>query len=427
MSTTKGSTLKSISGRRAGAPLSEAATDHAVKPRTSPLLVALAFAGFIALGLPGGALNVAWPSIRDDFGLTQDAIGTLLVTQTIGYLVASFLNGRILSRLGIGPFLLTSTLVFGVGLGCYALAPMWWLMALLGLITGLGSGAIDAGLNTYFAANHSPSLMNWLHACFGIGATIGPQLATWILARGHSWRWTYAVVFAVQGVLGIAFALTLKRWRIAHEASQEWAPRPVDVPLLDTLMVPKVWLGIALFVVFTGLEGSAGQWGYVLFTEARKVPAIVAGTWISVYWASLTIGRILFGIAATRIGVTSLLRIGMLGLACGAALVWWNPTILLGFLGLALMGFSLAPLFPLSISDTPRQVGSRHAPNAIGFQVAGASVGLAILPALTGALAQNLGLETIGPFLLVASVLVIALHEVSISRSRRRRKAEAVV
>jgi len=401
--------------------------DNTMKPRSSTLLVGLAFAGFVALGLPGGALNVVWPSIRVSFALTQDAIGTLLLTQTLGYLLASFYNGRILSRLGIGPFLLTSTVVFGLGLGAYALAPTWWAMVLFGLVSGLGSGAIDAGLNTYFAANHSPRLMNWLHASFGVGATLGPQLAIWLLAQDLSWRWAYVVVFAVQGFMGAAFALTLRRWRLGQSTSQQATPRPPDVRLLDTLRVPAVWAGIVLFVGFTGLEGSAGQWGYVLFTEARKVPATTAGAWISVYWASLTIGRILFGIVAGRIGVTPLIRAGMLGMICGAALVWWNPVMLLGFLGLALMGFSVAPLFPLSISDTPRQVGSRHAPNAIGFEVAGASVGLTLLPALAGTLAQHLGLETIGPFLFVASVLVFALHEVSVSRALRRRNAESAV
>jgi len=395
-----------------------------MQPRSSTLLVGLAFAGFVALGLPGGALNVIWPSIRDSFALTQDAIGTLLLTQTIGYLVASFYSGRIVSRLGIGPFLLTGTVVYGLGLGAYALAPTWWAMVLFGLVSGLGSGAIDAGLNTYFAANHSPRLMNWLHASFGVGATLGPQLATWLLAQSLSWRWAYVVTFAVQAFMGAAFAVTLRRWRLGQTASQETTLKPADVRLLDSLRVPAVWAGVALFVGFTGLEGSAGQWGYVLFTEARNVPATTAGVWVSVYWASLTIGRILFGIIAGRIGVTSLIRTGMLGMVCGAALVWWNPTMLLGFLGLALMGFSVAPLFPLSISDTPRQVGSRHAPNAIGFEVAGASVGLALLPALAGTLAQHLGLETVGPFLFVASVLVVALHEVSLSRALRRRGVE---
>jgi fucose permease len=257
-----------------------------------------------------------------------------------------------------------------------------------------------------------------------VGATLGPQLATWLLAWSISWRWAYAATCAAEVLMGIAFALTLRRWRLGQSTSQETSPRPADVRLLDTLRVPAVWLGVLLFVGFTGLEGSAGQWGYVLFTEARKVPATTVGVWISVYWASLTAGRVLFGFIAGRIGVTSLVRAGMLGMVCGAALVWWNPTMLLGFLGLALMGFSVSPLFPLSISDTPRQVGARHAPNVIGFEVAGASVGLTLLPALAGTLAQHLGLGTIGPFLFVAAVLVFALHEVSVSHALRHRVAE---
>ena len=49
---------------------------------------------------------------------------------------------------------------------------------------------------------------------------------------------------------------------------------------------------------------------------------------------------------------------------------------------------------------------------AIGFQIAAAGLGFALLPALGGVLAKNLGLEIIGPFLLAASVVMFLLHEV---------------
>jgi fucose permease len=166
-----------------------------------------------------------------------------------------------------------------------------------------------------------------------------------------------------------------------------------------------------MFFVFTGLEVSGGQWPYTLFTEARAVAPDTAGFWVSVYWASLTIGRILFGIAARRTRLVQLLRMAMLGCVCGAALIWWNPSQTISFLGLALLGFALAPIFPLSISDTPRQLGARHAPNAIGFQVAAASLGIAVLPGLGGVLAERVGLETIGPYLVVLAVGMFLLHE----------------
>jgi len=150
---------------------------------------------------------------------------------------------------------------------------------------------------------------------------------------------------------------------------------------------------------------------YTLFTEVRSVAPGTAGLWISIYWGSLTVGRVVFGVVVDRLGVLSTLRTCMFCVILGSVFFWWNVTDILSFLGLALIGFSLGPLFPSLISDTPRRLGAAHAPNAIGFQVAAASLGVAVLPGLAGVLAENLGLEVIGPFLIVASIVMSVLYE----------------
>jgi fucose permease len=375
------------------------------------------------LGLSGGLLGVAWPSIRASFDLSLDAVGTLLVATTVGYLVSSFSSGPLLSRVGVGALLMVSGLVAGAGLVGYALVPAWWVMVLLGLAVGLGAGAIDAGLNTYFATNHSANLMNWLHACFGLGAALGPVIMTAVLDAGRSWRWGYVVAGILQGLMALCFGLTLDRWRLAGAkpvgANPDLTASATDeVRSGDTLRLPIVWLGIALFFVYTGIEGTAGQWPYTLFTEGRGVAPSTAGLWVSVYWGSLTVGRILLGLVVDRLGVVPTLRACMLGVALGSALLWWNVTSLLGFVGLGLIGFSLAPIFPSLISQTPRRVGAAHAANTIGFQVAAAGIGIAALPGLAGVLAEHLGLEVIGPFLLGASIAMFLFHEVLVRSSR---------
>jgi hypothetical protein len=80
----------------------------------------------------------------------------------------------------------------------------------------------------------------------------------------------------------------------------------------------------------------------------------------------------------------------------------------------------MAPLFPLSISDTPRLVGSEHAANAIGFQISAASLGFATLPGLAGLLAERLGLEAIGPVLVAFAVAMVLLHEAFVGSSTHR-------
>jgi len=384
-----------------------------MKPKTSILLIGIAYSSFILLGLPNGALGVAWPSIRESFGISLDAMGTLLTAVTIGYILSSFNSGRIVARFGIGPVMLATSIASGVGLLGYAVAPAWWVMVLFGLLAGMGGGAVDAGMNMYVAANYKARHMNWLHACFGIGVTLGPALMTTLLDWGQSWRWGYVIIVLLQGLLAASFGLTLDRWRSAEPTQTEAHPgSPAGkARSVDTLRLPLAWLGIAIFVMHTGIEFAAGQWAYSLFTEARSVAPSTAGLWVSIYWGSLTAGRLFLGAVADRVGVVALLRMCIVGIILGSALVWWNVADPVSFTGLALIGFSLAPLFPSLISSTPRRVGAAHAANAIGFQVAAGGVGVALLPGFAGVLAESLGLEIVGPFLFAASIVLLLLHE----------------
>ncbi|MGH6690079.1 MAG: hypothetical protein ACREF4_05295 [Gammaproteobacteria bacterium] len=72
------------------------------------LLPALAYLGFVSLGLPDGLLGIAWPSIRATFGLPLDALGGLLVVFTTGYLASSFSSGWLLARMSAGSLLALS-------------------------------------------------------------------------------------------------------------------------------------------------------------------------------------------------------------------------------------------------------------------------------------------------------------------------------
>jgi fucose permease len=100
----------------------------------------------------------------------------------------------------------------------------------------------------------------------------------------------------------------------------------------------------------------------------------------------------------------------------GALLFWWNPADIVSFLALALMGFAMAPIFPLLTSITPGRLGVADATNAIGFQVAAASIGIAVLPGLAGALAERTTLEAIPPFMVATFIILFTLNEVASRR-----------
>lgn len=411
--------------------------------RPRPALIFVAFIAFISLGLPDGVVGVAWPSIRRTFGLPVSQLGALLTAGMCGYLASSFSGGVLVARLGVGRLLLASSLLMvGASLG-FARAPAWPAMVAMSVGAGLGAGAIDTGLNAYAARHFSPRLVNWLHAFYGVGATLGPLLMTGVLSAGQSWRRGYAINAALLAVMALCFLVTWKLWEAGEAAESsslsdgplKRANRadggdglPVERGALvgaiapsvrETLRRPVVLMSIALFFLYTGLEVAAGQWTYSLFTEARGIAPAVAGVWVGVYWASLTAGRIVFGTVAGHVPPLAILRVSMLAAPVGAMLIWANPGPLGSFLGLALMGFCLAPMFPLLISLTPARVGPAPAAQVIGFQVSAASLGAAGVPVLAGVLARRLGLEVIGPVLLCVAVALLVLHE-AIARATRK-------
>ena len=387
----------------------------------SLLLVVLAYVGFVSLGLPDGLLGVAWPSIRTFFHLPLDALGTLLVLFTAGYLGASFSSGYLLARLNVGALLALSCLATALSLLGYALTPQWWIMVGLGLLSGLGAGAIDAGLNTYAATHYSARMVNWLHACYGIGATSGPIIMTSVLSAGHPWQLGYGIVGLGQAILAVCFGLTRTWWQpAACTPIPACAPAAVSATTSrSTLRLPVMWLSMVVFFVYTGLEAAAGTWVYSLFTEARAVASSTAGMWASIYWGSLTLGRLVSGVVVSFVPVPLFLRLCLITAALGTVLIWSNLTTLGSLLGLALLGVSLAPIFPSLIATTPKRLGDEHTANGVGLQIAAAVLGQSLLPALVGVLARHLGLEIIGPALCIAAAVLLALYELLLAPRQR--------
>ena len=376
-------------------------------------LVVLAYVAFIALGLPDGLLGVAWPSIRASFSIPLDAVGLLLSACVAGYMTSSFLSGPLVARMGIGRILAVSCAMTGSALLGYTLVPEWWMMVLLGTVSGLGAGAIDAGLNTYVAAHFGEGLMQWLHASYGIGVTLGPIIMTVALTTLLSWRAGYRVVAGFQFLLAICFALTLSMWGKKGTAAAGQEPKRLTdykTPLGETLRRPRVWLSMLLFFLYVGAEASLGTWTYSLLVESRGVDPTVAGLWAGSYWATFTIGRVLAGLYAKRVGVHTLVLGSLAGALLGAALLIWNPSTGTNVAAVALIGFAIAPIFPAFMSGTSRRVGVHFAANTIGMQMTMTGLGTAVIPSLLGVLARRFSLEVIPICLAVVFLALFGLY-----------------
>lgn len=390
-------------------------SENADQTRTvnrSFFLVVVTYLAFISLGLPDGLLGIAWPFLSVRSGVPLDALGILLISFTAGYLSTSSTSGKILKSISLGMLLAVSCLMTALSLLTYALTEEWFLIIVASFFLGSGGGAIDSSINTFAASRFTASTVNWLHAFYGVGATTGPLIITFMLANDFEWYHGYIAVASIQLSLAILFFFTKQRWQVSsshgeHHATSEY---------FQTLKLPIVWIYMLIFFLYTGLEQGFGQWLFTILTRSRGISEEQAGLWASAYWGSLTIGRIIFGIVLTRIPVNRVLVGAVLGIVAGAALFALNVNGALNLSGIVILGIANAPVFPSLISVTPIRIGKEHAATAIGVQISMAMLGAALVPGFAGFLSDAFGLEVITRVFAIGAALLAGLYLVTATR-----------
>lgn len=387
------------------------------------ILLLIIYLAYISLGLPDGVMGVAWPEMRQTFAVPLAGVGFMTIVGTVGTVFSSFSSGHILKKFGTGPVVCVSSALTGFAMLGYGLSHSFLFLVLLSIPLGIGAGAVDTGLNDYVATHFSSRHMNWLHACWGLGAFCGPLIMTQAIVGAGSWRIGYISVAAVQLTLALVFLVTLKLWNMhapVQKALQKQQQQDRDqaaskVPLtlqkrllggLHEVFHRKGLLsGMLLFFFYVGSETSVGLWSVSYLRTARDVSVANAGLWISIFYGSITVGRILVGFVVEKIGTRTVVRIGSAVSAVGFVLLLIPAaTSILCPAGLCLIGLGFAPMYPCSMQDSPLHFGRDFSQIAIGYQIGMANIGYMLLPLIVGSIsgATTLWVVPVGAFVLLA-------------------------
>jgi fucose permease len=375
---------------------------------------------FVALGLPAGAIGVAWPHMRASLGAPLAGLGLLLAAWTIAYFVASASNGPGTAKFGTSLLLLGGCALAGAGALGLALSSRWWMIPLAAFLLGGGSGLIDAAVNAHVSLNRGVRYMGWLHASWALGAALGPQAIVVSLAATGSWRAAFAAMAAAFLAIGLVVGTRRSDWAHATSAGARQPP-PSQSP--GSQYRRALLLLAGLFLVGAGLEATAGDWSYTQLTAGRSVPADLASWSASLFWAGLAGGRAGLGLFGNRATPARLLDAGVAIATVGTLGFWLGPPLLAAFIALPILGIAISLIFPLLLSLTPERVGSAMTPHTVGYGLAAGNLGAGAIPALTGLVLQSAGVLTLGPILAFLAVAMAVLHAVSRFSDRGRRQS----
>lgn len=153
--------------------------------------------------------GVSIPAILSDhsLGINKAQAGTVGSLVGVGMLIGAAFAGATVHRFGQRMLLLTSTVVFSVGMAGCAAAGNATTFGFGRLVVGLGLGVVLPTLNAYVADLSEPGRrsrhITIMMSGYAAGALVAPLLGAALLP-GTSYRWLYVV-----GVVPVLFALPM--------------------------------------------------------------------------------------------------------------------------------------------------------------------------------------------------------------------------
>lgn len=178
------------------------------------LLLGIIYLSFISLGLPDSLLGSAWPSMYGALQVPVSYAGIVSMIISGGTILSSLFSGKTIKMLGTGKVTAISVGMTAAALWGFSASHTFVSLCLWAVPYGLGAGAVDAALNNFIALHYKAKHMNWLHCCWGIGATLGPYIMGFCLTMGKQWNAGYRSISALQIGLTVILLLSLPLWKI---------------------------------------------------------------------------------------------------------------------------------------------------------------------------------------------------------------------
>jgi len=376
------------------------------------LLLAVIYISFISLGLPDGLLGSAWPTMYQEFQVPVSYAGAVYMIICAGTVISSLMSDRITRRFGSGMVTAVSVAMTAAAMFGFSISGSYWQLCLWAIPYGLGAGSVDASLNNYVAIHYESRHMSWLHCMWGVGASVGPYIMEYALTGGHSWNMGYRYVFWIQGILVLVLFAALPMWKKRTGQSGNVESKSEERPLTwkEIFSIPGAKEIMITFFTYAAVEQITALWSGSYLALGCGLSEEEAAGFAALFFVGITVGRAISGFLTIKINDTNMIRLGC-GIITIGILILFLPGVTAAKIGLILVGFGCAPVYPCIIHATPEHFGEDKSQAIVGIQMASAYCGNVTMPPLFGLIANHINIRLLPAFLLIALIGLCLMHE----------------
>lgn len=355
------------------------------KPERDCLWIILFFIVFIN-GFEAGGYQASLWSVGKDFDLSMSSMGLFAAMELFATMLAPILLGRwadgVEKLKGIG--LLLCLQIAAALIVLFAKFDMIFLIAIffLGLTTSALQFISIAALADAYPVTGGKKVA-YMTTMYASGALLSPLVVDYYLRRSHNWRilFGFLAVGSIVSLVGIRLSRSGQRERKGADiAAQSGGGRFV----LSAILL----LGV-IMCIYVGFENGFTFFVDTLFTDALKASAGKLA--LSLFWAFMIPSRFLVGRFSEH--AKKLLLAAILTIPCTMLLITASSNPVIVLLLCIPLGFASGAIYPCVLTIMLPLAGKRTA-TATGIITAATGIGGVVFTALTGFLADRMGMRS---------------------------------
>jgi fucose permease len=284
------------------------------------------------------------------------------------------------------------TVAFGVYCGAtllMAVAPPYVVLLILFCFLGGGTRLLDATLNAYISDIHPAKrgfYLTLLHACFGVGALIGPLFSTVFISSRVHWPYAFLALGSFSVAILIVYTLVQRKIPVARPQVSAAGPKSIVSLLKERDLVRLSFMALS----YVAFALSVSVWMPSYMVSQLHTSVVFASLPVSAMWIGIFCGRIAYSFLSLKYAIKHLLLFS--SLAAGAVMIATviinAPAVYVG--GLCIAGFLVGATMPLSIAQGNNKMPGYSGAVSSLLTFAGV-VGLLFFPWLIGVIADAAG------------------------------------
>ncbi|EXJ75258.1 uncharacterized protein A1O5_01954 [Cladophialophora psammophila CBS 110553] len=378
--------------------------------------VAAASVMFFLLGLNDAATGALIPYLEKDYHIGYAIVSLIFITNALGFISMAPVIQLIESRLGRTRSYIIATSMMSIGYITIVCSPPFPVVVLSFYFLGCGMGLFLAMTNAFIVnLLNGTVVLGFCHGLYGLGGIVSPLIATAMVSSGIHWAHFYFITLSISLLSVLLMGWSFRGFEsdaavqllssLERTASRQAAGSAelTKVQVLKRAVKNRTTLLGATFVFFyQGAEVAISGWVISYLIHYRRGDPSHVGNVTSGFWGGITVGRFILTHFAHKVGEKFAVVLLIIGAAIFQLLVWLVPNIIGNAVAESIVGLFLGPIYPCATAVFAKLLPKSIQISSLSVVTSMGSSGGALVPFITGILAQKLSTVALHPVVLIS-------------------------